>query len=102
MKRWAINALLALVWLYRRLVSPALPRRCKYEPTCSAYAVDAIKKLGVVRGSIVAAWRLLRCNPLSHGGHDPLESRRLFRDRAAGSPRDRRTGPRAAGTGGAA
>lgn len=64
---------------YQRFVSPALPRRCKYYPTCSAYAVAAIRELGPVRGSILAAWRLLRCNPFSHGGYDPLENRALFK-----------------------
>jgi putative membrane protein insertion efficiency factor len=66
--------------LYSRFISPALPRRCKYEPTCSAYAQDAVRELGVLRGSILAAWRLLRCNPWSHGGWDPVSDRRLFRD----------------------
>jgi putative membrane protein insertion efficiency factor len=70
---------LAPLRAYRRLISPALPRRCKYEPTCSAYAEEAIRELGLVRGAIVAGWRLLRCNPLSHGGYDPLERRALFR-----------------------
>jgi len=70
---------LAPIRLYQRFVSPALPRRCKYYPTCSAYAVDAIRELGVLRGLVVAAWRLLRCNPFSHGGHDPIENRTLFR-----------------------
>jgi putative membrane protein insertion efficiency factor len=72
---------LAPVRLYQRFISPALPRRCKYYPTCSAYAVDAIRELGVFRGLIVAGWRLLRCNPFSHGGYDPVENRTLFRDR---------------------
>ena len=63
---------LAPIRLYQRFVSPALPRRCKYYPTCSAYAVDAIRELGVLRGLIVAGWRLLRCNPFSHGGFDPV------------------------------
>lgn len=64
-----------------RLISPLLPRRCKYEPTCSRYAVDAVSELGVVRGLVLAAWRLLRCNPWSHGGYDPVSARRLFRAR---------------------
>lgn len=64
---------------YQRLVSPALPRRCKYEPTCSAYAVHAIRRYGILRGAVLAAWRLLRCNPWSHGGFDPVEAQRLFR-----------------------
>jgi putative membrane protein insertion efficiency factor len=70
---------LAPIRLYQRWISPALPRRCKYEPTCSAYAAQVIRELGVVRGSILAAWRLARCNPFSHGGYDPVEARRLFK-----------------------
>jgi hypothetical protein len=57
-----------------------MPRRCKYELTCCAYAVDAVRELGVIRGSILAGWRLLRCNPWSHGGWDPVSDRKLFRD----------------------
>lgn len=66
---------LALIRLYQRFISPAMPRRCKYEPTCSAYAVDAIRQRGVARGSLLAGWRLLRCNPWSHGGWDPVSDR---------------------------
>ena len=65
--------------LYQRVISPALPRRCKYEPTCSRYAVQAISRYGILRGSVLAGWRLLRCNPLSHGGFDPVDAQRLFR-----------------------
>ena len=72
--------LLAMITAYRRWVSPAFPRRCRYEPTCSAYADQAIRELGPLRGAIVAGWRLLRCNPLSKGGIDDLADRRLFRD----------------------
>jgi putative membrane protein insertion efficiency factor len=82
---------LAPLRLYQRFVSPALPRRCKYEPTCSAYAVEAVRELGPVRGMIVAAWRLLRCNPFSHGGYDPVEARTLFNP---GAGTDARTGER--------
>jgi uncharacterized protein len=78
-KRFLLAIVLLPIRLYQRVISPALPRRCKYEPTCSAYAVQAIRELGVIRGSILAAWRLARCNPFSHGGHDPVESRTLFR-----------------------
>jgi uncharacterized protein len=70
------------VLVYRRLISPALPARCKYYPTCSAYAEHAVRELGVVRGTILAAWRLARCNPWSHGGVDELSDRTLF----AGTP----------------
>jgi putative membrane protein insertion efficiency factor len=77
-KRALLAIVLAPIRLYQRTISPVFPRRCKYEPTCSAYAVQAIRELGILRGSILAAWRLARCNPFSHGGYDPVEARRLF------------------------
>jgi uncharacterized protein len=83
--RLARRAAVAPVLAYQRLISPLLPRRCKYEPTCSRYAVEAIREFGVVRGAILAAWRLLRCNPWSHGGYDPVSAQRLFPTRAARS-----------------
>jgi hypothetical protein len=70
--------------LYQRLLSPAIPRRCKYEPTCSRYAVEAIREYGILKGLVLAAWRLLRCNPWSYGGYDPVEAQRVFRARRAG------------------
>jgi uncharacterized protein len=70
---------LAPLILYSRLISPALPRRCRYEPTCSAYAIQAVKRFGVLRGAVLAAWRLLRCNPFSDGGYDPVDAQRLFK-----------------------
>lgn len=79
MKRFLTGLVLAPIGAYRRFVSPAMPRRCKYEPTCSAYAIEAIRTLGVVRGLILAGWRLLRCNPFSHGGYDPVEAQTLFK-----------------------
>ncbi len=69
----------APVVLYQRLISPAIPRRCKYEPTCSRYAVEAIREFGILRGLVLASWRLLRCNPWSYGGYDPVEAQRVFR-----------------------
>lgn len=78
-KRGATAAALAPIRLYRRFLSPALPPRCRYYPTCSRYAEQAITELGVVRGTILAGWRLLRCNPLSWGGVDEIADRRLFR-----------------------
>jgi putative membrane protein insertion efficiency factor len=71
--------LIAPIRFYQRVISPALPRRCKYEPTCSNYAVQAIREFGILRGLVLAAWRLLRCNPFSHGGLDPVSAQRLFR-----------------------
>ena len=73
------RALLAPLRAYRRWISPLLQPRCRYYPTCSAYAEQAITELGVRRGLIVGLWRLLRCNPFSSGGLDPIENRRLFR-----------------------
>ena len=72
--------------LYRRLIAPALPPRCKYYPSCSAYGVQAVRELGVIRGSVVAAWRVMRCNPWSHGGVDELADRRLFNSQAKRAP----------------
>jgi putative membrane protein insertion efficiency factor len=69
---------LAPIVAYQRVVSPAFARRCKYEPTCSAYAVQAIREFGILRGLVLAVWRVLRCNPFSHGGFDPVEAQRLF------------------------
>lgn len=70
---------------YQRVVSPALPRSCKYHPSCSQYAVDAVSSFGVLRGSILAMWRLLRCNPFSDGGYDPVERQTLFHSHADGT-----------------
>lgn len=78
--------LLAPLVAYRRWVSPALPRRCRYEPTCSAYAERAIGEFGILRGLVLAGWRVLRCNPFSHGGYDPVEAQRVFRPRPAPTP----------------
>ena len=70
---------LAPIRLYQRLISPAFPRRCKYYPSCSEYAAQAIRSYGIARGLVLAAWRILRCNPWSHGGVDPVENQTLFR-----------------------
>jgi putative membrane protein insertion efficiency factor len=75
---WLRELALVPVRAYRRVLSPALPKRCKYHPSCSAYAVEAVREYGVIRGSVLAGWRLLRCNPWSHGGYDPVEQQRLF------------------------
>jgi putative membrane protein insertion efficiency factor len=80
---------LAPIAFYRRFISPGLPQRCKYEPTCSAYAAQAIRDFGILRGLVLAGWRLLRCNPWSHGGFDPVDRQMLFRPRR-GTPRPER------------
>ena len=71
----------APIRFYQRFISPALPKRCKYHPSCSEYAAQAIRMYGVPRGLVLAAWRLLRCNPWSHGGVDPVEAQTIFRTR---------------------
>jgi putative membrane protein insertion efficiency factor len=71
---------------YQRVISPAFPRRCKYHPTCSAYAVQAIESFGILRGAVLAAWRLLRCNPLSRGGYDPVSAQTLFHRSVPNTP----------------
>lgn len=74
----------ALLRLYQRWISPAFGPRCRYYPSCSEYAVQAVGRFGILRGSVLAVWRLLRCNPWSHGGFDPVEDQRLFRSKATG------------------
>ncbi|HYV15217.1 MAG TPA: membrane protein insertion efficiency factor YidD [Conexibacter sp.] len=69
---------IAPIRFYQRFVSPGLPRRCKYEPTCSAYAAQSVREFGILRGLVLAGWRLMRCNPWSHGGYDPVHDQRLF------------------------
>ena len=85
---------MAPIVFYQRFVSPAIPRRCKYEPTCSRYALDAIREYGILKGLVLAGWRLLRCNPLSHGGYDPRAgSAGLQTTAAAGAIADRQLRP---------
>ncbi len=71
---------LALVHTYRWTLGALIPAgTCKYHPSCSQYALNALRTHGLVRGSVLASWRLLRCNPWSHGGVDRVEDQRLFR-----------------------
>ncbi|HYZ80622.1 MAG TPA: membrane protein insertion efficiency factor YidD [Solirubrobacteraceae bacterium] len=67
---------------YQLLLSPMTGDRCKYYPSCSEYAAQAINRYGILRGLVLAGWRLLRCNPWSRGGFDPVEEQRLFKPRA--------------------
>ncbi len=71
---------IGLVRLYQVTLRPLVPANtCKYHPSCSQYAIDALRRYGLARGSILAGWRLLRCNPWSHGGVDHVEDQKLFR-----------------------
>ena len=78
---------IAPIRAYQLLLSPLLGQRCKYHPSCSAYAVEAISRFGILRGVVLAAWRLLRCNPWSVGGIDPIDRQRLFRPAERPTPR---------------
>ncbi len=61
-----------LIRWYQRHISPQLGSSSKYLPTCSQYAIEAIERYGPLRGGLMAAWRILRCNPFSKGGYDPV------------------------------
>ena len=69
---------IALVWLYRGTLGALFPTTCKSHPSCSQYAIDALRRYGLVRGSILAGWRLLRCHPWARGGVDHVEDQRIF------------------------
>src|SRR5919201_1741684 len=78
---------IALVWLYRLTFGALFPTTCKYHPSCSQYAIDALRRYGLIRGSVLAGWRLLRCHPWARGGVDRVEDQRLFqRGETPGSP----------------
>ena len=69
----------AAVWAYRFTLAPFLGvGQCKYHPSCSQYAIDALRRYGLARGSALAAWRLMRCHPWARGGVDHVEDQRLF------------------------
>lgn len=69
MKRLMIN----LIKFYKKNISPLTTTKCKYIPSCSQYALEAIEKYGAIKGGFIAGWRILRCNPFSKGGFDPLK-----------------------------
>ncbi|NUM31382.1 MAG: membrane protein insertion efficiency factor YidD [Bacteroidetes bacterium] len=64
--------LLILIWFYQKFISPLLPSSCRYTPTCSQYAKEALYKYGILKGSFLAAKRILSCNPWGGHGHDPV------------------------------
>ena len=74
---------LALVYGYRFTIGRFVPASCKYHPSCSQYALDALRRYGLIRGAMLAGWRILRCNPWSEGGVDRVEDQKLFRGRLA-------------------
>jgi uncharacterized protein len=73
------SLLILPIRIYQLLLSPMFGERCKYYPSCSEYAAQAIQRYGILRGLVLAGWRLLRCNPWSLGGVDLVEDQRLFK-----------------------
>ena len=69
----ARRALIGLVRLYQVALSPLVGGHCRYRPTCSEYFIEAVRKRGALRGTLMGLWRILRCHPLSRGGYDPVE-----------------------------
>ncbi|EOY07497.1 UPF0161 protein [Theobroma cacao] len=66
-----VKAALSVLKFYKREISPLIPKSCRFVPTCSEYSMEAYKKYGVVKGTVLTAWRLCRCNPLGGSGFDP-------------------------------
>ncbi|MBQ3848141.1 MAG: membrane protein insertion efficiency factor YidD [Clostridia bacterium] len=67
------KAFISSIKFYQKYISPNKPPCCKYIPSCSQYAVEAIEKYGAVKGGAMATWRIMRCNPFSKGGYDPVK-----------------------------
>lgn len=70
------QVLIKLIKFYQRRISPLLPARCKFYPTCSSYAVTAFKRFGFFKGMGLTLWRLIRCSPLTSGGYDPVPEKK--------------------------
>jgi putative membrane protein insertion efficiency factor len=77
------RTLQAMLSAYKRWISPALPNACRFVPTCSEYAMEAVDRHGAWRGSMLAGWRLLRCHPFARGGHDPVPKSLRWSSRTA-------------------
>ena len=77
---------LGLLRLYKRWISPAFPPSCRYVPTCSEYAMEAIERYGALRGGMMAAWRVLRCHPFAKGGLDPVNTGATQTERRGAQP----------------
>ena len=68
----SVKIIVKIIRFYQKFISPFLPRSCRFYPTCSHYAVEALEKKGLLKGLLLSTWRVLRCNPLSKGGYDPV------------------------------
>lgn len=76
LRKGLMAGLVLLVRGYQLFISPYFPTSCRYHPTCSCYAIDAVRMHGPLKGTLLAAWRVLRCNPWSSGGEDPVPERK--------------------------
>ena len=76
MTNWPKTIVLNLLRAYKWMLSPLLPPSCRYVPTCSEYAMEAVDRFGIIRGGLMAAWRVLRCHPFVKGGYDPVVEHR--------------------------
>ena len=101
MGEFAKIVVLRLLRAYKWVISPMILPACRYVPSCSEYAMEAVERYGAVRGGMMALWRVLRCHPFSRGGHDPVVKQSLSRERPqpslrsgqAFSQKTRATGP---------
>lgn len=82
------HVMIWLVRLYRKIISPIKPPCCRFSPTCSAYAIEAFEKRGFFVGLILTVWRILRCNPFSKGGYDPVPEKGLRNAKNKGTAGD--------------
>jgi len=78
--KWPVRLLVMLVRIYQATLSPIVGGQCRYTPTCSEYFIEAVVRRGAVRGSLMGLWRILRCNPFSSGGYDPVGEEDRRRD----------------------
>ena len=87
------HVMIWLIGLYRKYISPLKPPCCRFRPTCSAYAIEAFKKRGFFVGLILTVWRILRCNPFSKGGYDPVPEKGFRNPKNQGTEGDICTEP---------
>ena len=75
-RQWLVALPIGVIRLYQRLLSPLLPALCRFEPTCSCYAIEALERRGLMVGGALVLSRIIRCNPFSGGGYDPVPDTR--------------------------
>lgn len=85
--------LIGLIHFYQRAISAKTPPSCRFTPTCSAYAIEALERFGVIRGSLLAIWRILRCNPWGGHGYDPVPEKKERKRRRKNGGRKQKLSP---------